>query len=126
MVTSSIEKAQRKVEGRNFDMRKQLLEYDDVANDQRLVIYKQRNVLLDSDDVSDIVNAMRLDVVGQLVDQYMPPQSMEEQWSIGELDTVLEKDFGMRANVAALVESCLLYTSPSPRDQRGSRMPSSA
>ena len=105
MVTSSIEKAQRKVEGRNFDMRKQLLEYDDVANDQRLVIYKQRNVLLDSDDVSDIVNAMRLDVVGQLVDQYMPPQSMEEQWSIGELDTVLEKDFGMRANVAALVES---------------------
>ena len=105
MVTSSIEKAQRKVEGRNFDMRKQLLEYDDVANDQRLVIYKQRNVLLDSDDVSDIVNAMRGDVVGQLVDQYMPPQSMEEQWNLEELDSVLEKDFGTRANIVTLVKS---------------------
>ena len=105
MVTSSIEKAQRKVEGRNFDMRKQLLEYDDVANDQRLVIYKQRNTLLDSDDVSDIVNAMRFDVVGQLVDQHMPPQSMEEQWNLEELDSVLEKDFGMRANVADLVKA---------------------
>lgn len=105
IVTSSIEKAQRKVEGRNFDMRKQLLEYDDVANDQRMVVYKQRNDLLDTDDISDIVKAMRTDVVGQVVDEHMPPESMEEQWRLDDLDSVLEKEFGMRAGVAELLKS---------------------
>eukprot|EP00903_Cladosiphon_okamuranus_P004470 g4468.t1 len=103
MVTSSIEKAQRKVEGRNFDMRKQLLEYDDVANDQRLVVYKQRNDLLDTEDVSDIVAAMRQDVVSQMVDENMPPQSVEEQWTLENLDADFEKDLGLKIESAKWV-----------------------
>ena len=102
-VTSSIEKAQRKVEGRNFDIRKSLLEYDDVANDQRMVIYKQRNDLLDAEQVSGIVEAMRGDVVDQLVDQHMPPQTIEEQWRLEDLDTTLQKEFGLLIDVTGLM-----------------------
>lgn len=93
MVTNSIEKAQRKVEGRNFDIRKQLLEYDDVANDQRLVVYGQRNELLESEDISDTLAAMRAEVVHQVVSKYMPPGSLEDMWSLDDLEQELQLDF---------------------------------
>jgi preprotein translocase subunit SecA len=94
MVTRSIEKAQRKVEGRNFDIRKQLLEYDNVANDQRTIIYRQRNELMASDDITDLLDGMRGDVVDQLVDDYIPPQSVPEQWDIEGLEAAVESEFG--------------------------------
>ncbi|MBB5188099.1 preprotein translocase subunit SecA [Zhongshania antarctica] len=93
MVSNAIEKAQRKVEGRNFDMRKQLLEYDDVANDQRQIIYQQRNELMEADDISDMLTAIRQDVVGDVVREYIPPQSLEEQWDVAGLERRLHKDF---------------------------------
>ena len=82
MVNNAIEKAQRKVEGRNFDMRKQLLEYDDVANDQRQMIYAQRNELMAAVDVSETINALWSDVVNEVINDYVPPQSLEEQWDV--------------------------------------------
>ena len=94
-VTRSIENAQRKVEARNFDMRKHLLEYDDVANDQRKVIYQQRNDLLDSTDISSTITAMRADVIGAHLDQYVPPGSLEEQWDIPSLELVLRGELGL-------------------------------
>ncbi|MCH8263779.1 MAG: preprotein translocase subunit SecA [Proteobacteria bacterium] len=96
MVTRSIEKAQRKVEGRNFDIRKQLLEYDNVANDQRTIIYRQRNELLASDDVSELLRDMREEVVDKLVDDYMPPQSIPEQWDVEGLEQAIEAEFGSK------------------------------
>ncbi|MEX1668443.1 preprotein translocase subunit SecA [Zhongshania guokunii] len=93
MVSNAIEKAQRKVEGRNFDMRKQLLEYDDVANDQRQIIYQQRNELMEAEDISDMLAAIRQDVVGDVVREYIPPQSLEEQWDVPGLERRLHTDF---------------------------------
>lgn len=93
-VTRAIENAQRKVEGRNFDIRKQLLEYDDVANDQRKVIYQQRRDLMDTTDVSDTVMAMRVDVLTRTIDGYIPPQSLEEQWDVPGLGAALAECFG--------------------------------
>ncbi|XXG90817.1 preprotein translocase subunit SecA [Neisseria sp. Ec49-e6-T10] len=104
LLTRQIEGAQRKVEGRNFDIRKQLLEYDDVANDQRKVIYQLRNDILDSDQVSDVVKDMRLDVVSDLVDVYMPPDSMEEQWDLESLEKVLHADFNFPVPVREWLE----------------------
>ncbi|MCK9502659.1 MAG: SEC-C domain-containing protein, partial [Porticoccaceae bacterium] len=95
MVTSSIEKAQRKVEGRNFDIRKQLLEFDDVANDQRKVIYEQRDELLESTDIGDMIRAIRQDVVNATIDSYIPPQSLAEQWDIDGLEETLAVEFGV-------------------------------
>lgn len=92
-VTRSIENAQRKVEARNFDMRKQLLEYDDVSNEQRKIIYQQRNELLDSDDISDTLAAMRADVLQGLVSAHIPPDSMEEDWDIAGLERTLTANF---------------------------------
>ncbi|MEP1383467.1 MAG: preprotein translocase subunit SecA [Paraglaciecola sp.] len=92
-VTRAIENAQRKVEGRNFDMRKQLLEYDDVANDQRKVIYEQRNELLDEGEISETITAIREDVVGGIIDQYIPPQSLEEMWDVEGLEERFKGDF---------------------------------
>ncbi|MFT2090167.1 preprotein translocase subunit SecA [Paraglaciecola sp. 2405UD69-4] len=92
-VTRAIENAQRKVEGRNFDMRKQLLEYDDVANDQRKVIYEQRNELLDEGEISETITAIREDVVGGIIDQYIPPQSLEEMWDLDGLEERFKADF---------------------------------
>jgi len=89
-VTRSIENAQRKVEARNFDMRKHLLEYDDVANDQRKVIYQQRNELLESGDISETLNAIRTDVVNGCISRHIPPDSLEEQWDTAGLERVLE------------------------------------
>lgn len=105
MVTNSIEKAQRKVEGRNFDIRKQLLEYDDVANDQRTVIYQQRNELIDAEDISDMITAMRRDVANQIVQSHMPVGSVDEMWSLPELDLQLLNEFGLQADIAKWVES---------------------
>ncbi len=93
MVTNAIEKAQRKVEGRNFDIRKQLLEYDDVANDQRQIIYQQRNDLLGELDVSDTITTIRRDVVNDAIDSFIPPMSVEEQWDVPGLEKQLEAEF---------------------------------
>jgi preprotein translocase subunit SecA len=95
MVTNAIEKAQRKVEGRNFDIRKQLLEYDDVANDQRQIIYQQRNDLLGEADISDTITAIRRDVVNEAIDSFIPPMSVEEQWDIPGLEKQLEAEFAI-------------------------------
>jgi preprotein translocase subunit SecA len=93
-VNKAIENAQRKVEGHNFDIRKQLLEYDDVANDQRKVVYQQRAELMASDDVSDTVKNIREDVINGVIDEHIPPHSMEEQWDVAGLERVLESEFG--------------------------------
>ncbi len=93
IVTRSIESAQRKVEARNFDIRKQLLEYDDVANDQRKVIYQQRNDILDASDLSDVIAAMREDCFTDIVRQYVPPESVEEQWDLAGLEKVLADEW---------------------------------
>ncbi|MFZ8927832.1 MAG: preprotein translocase subunit SecA [Gammaproteobacteria bacterium] len=98
-VTNSIEKAQRKVEGRNFDIRKQLLDYDDVANDQRQIIYQRRNELMETEDISNVVKTMRKDVVYDHVSLYIPPQSVEEQWDIPGLEQSLEGEFGVKLPV---------------------------
>ncbi|MEM1404428.1 MAG: preprotein translocase subunit SecA [Pseudomonadota bacterium] len=95
MVTNAIEKAQRKVEGRNFDIRKQLLEYDDVANDQRQIIYQQRNDLLDEADIAETISAIRKDVVNEAIDSHIPPMSVEEQWDIPGLEKHLEAEFAV-------------------------------
>jgi preprotein translocase subunit SecA len=95
-VTRAIENAQRKVEARNFDIRKQLLEYDDVANDQRKVIYQQRNELLETTDISETLTAMRADVVTALVSEHVAPESMEEQWDMPGLETALAQEFNLQ------------------------------
>ncbi|WP_317930913.1 preprotein translocase subunit SecA [Halioxenophilus sp. WMMB6] len=95
MVSNAIEKAQRKVEGRNFDIRKQLLEYDDVANDQRQVIYQQRNEILEADHISETINAIRHDVVTDLFHEFIPPQSVEEQWDVPGLEQHLANELGL-------------------------------
>jgi preprotein translocase subunit SecA len=104
MVNNAIEKAQRKVEGRNFDIRKQLLEFDDVANEQRQIIYHQRNELLDADSIRETVTAIRTDVVIDLVNQFVPPQTIEDQWDIPGLQKQLEADFGLQLPVAKWLE----------------------
>ncbi len=104
MVTNAIEKAQRKVEGRNFDIRKQLLEYDDVANDQRQVIYNQRDELLTEDDISETISAIRGDVVNEAINAYIPPMSVEEQWDIPGLEKMLEGEFAIRLPVQQWLE----------------------
>ncbi len=93
IVTRSIESAQRKVEARNFDIRKQLLEYDDVANDQRKVIYQQRNEILDAPELTTLISAMRDDCMADLVRQYVPAESVEEQWDLPSLEKSLASDW---------------------------------
>jgi preprotein translocase subunit SecA len=99
MVTNAVEKAQRKVEGRNFDIRKQLLEYDDVANDQRRVVYNQRNDLMEMGDISEIINSIRADVVADAIDQFITPQSLAEQWDIEGLERHLRSEFDVQLPV---------------------------
>ena len=103
-VTKAIENAQRKVEGRNFDIRKQLLEYDDVANDQRKVIYEQRNELLDSDQTAETVSAMRADVLRNLSQSHIPQGSMEDMWDIPSLEKVLFSDYGLSLSIQGWIE----------------------
>ncbi len=95
-VTKAIENAQRKVEGRNFDMRKQLLEYDDVANEQRKVIYEERNEIMDVDDISETIKTIQVDVINGLIDRYIPPGSLDEQWDVPGLEEALERELGER------------------------------
>ncbi|MEC9076383.1 MAG: preprotein translocase subunit SecA [Pseudomonadota bacterium] len=104
MVTNAIEKAQKKVEGRNFDMRKQLLDYDDVANDQRTQVYAQRNELMDADDLSDLVDAIRRDVFASVVATYIPPQSLIEQWDIPGLTDEFATQFGLEMPIQAWLD----------------------
>jgi preprotein translocase subunit SecA len=93
-VTKAIENAQRKVEAHNFNIRKTLLEYDDVANDQRKVIYEQRNELMETEDISETIRAVRQDVVSSVIDAYVPPGSIEEQWDVPGLQEALMQEFG--------------------------------
>lgn len=94
-ITRAIENAQRKVEGRNFDIRKQLLEFDDVANEQRKIIYEQRNELLATEDISPILKNLWPDVLNTTIDKFIPPQSLEEQWDIAGLENQLKQDFAL-------------------------------
>ncbi len=113
MVTNAIEKAQRKVEARNFDYRKQLLEYDDVANNQRTVIYSQRRELLELDDIEDAISGIRDEIVDSVVSGFIPPQSIEEQWDIAGLERTLETEFGLKVPVQKwLDDDDKLYEEP--------------
>ncbi len=110
IVTRSIESAQRKVEARNFDMRKQLLEYDDVSNDQRKVIYQQRNDILDSQDLTAQISGLRESSFTDLVHQYVPPESVEEQWDIPALEKVLDEEWQITLPLQKEVESSSAIT----------------
>jgi preprotein translocase subunit SecA len=105
MLTRQIERAQRKVEAHNFDIRKQLLEYDDVANDQRKVVYAQRAQLMADDDVSEAVRGIRGEVVNELMDEFVPPGTLEEQWNIPGLVAMLEREFGVRVDVQSWLDA---------------------
>ncbi|HJV62285.1 MAG TPA: SEC-C metal-binding domain-containing protein, partial [Albitalea sp.] len=110
IVSRSIESAQRKVEARNFDIRKQLLEYDDVANDQRKVIYQQRNDILDAADLSAQIASLREGCFTDLVHQYVPPESVEEQWDIPGLEKALADEWGIRLDLQQEVQSASSMT----------------
>ncbi len=105
MLTRQIERAQRRVEQHNFDARKQLLEYDDVANDQRRVIYQQRTDLMSAEDVAEAVVGIREEVVAQLVDQHVPGGAAEEQWDVPGLEQAVERDFGVALPIAAWLQA---------------------
>ena len=110
IVTRSIESAQRKVEARNFDVRKQLLEYDDVSNDQRKVIYQQRNDILDATDLSAQIAALREGCFTDLTHQYVPPESVEEQWDVPALEKVLAEEWGITLSLQGEVQSASSIT----------------
>ncbi|MDD9858130.1 MAG: preprotein translocase subunit SecA [Gammaproteobacteria bacterium] len=103
-VTRAIENAQTKVEGHNFDARKQLLEYDDVANEQRKVIYRQRDMLMETDDIADTIAEMRGEVLAGVIDRGIPPGSMEEQWDVAALEHELETELGVKMPLAEWLE----------------------
>ncbi|MEM8845023.1 MAG: SEC-C metal-binding domain-containing protein, partial [Pseudomonadota bacterium] len=104
-VTKAIENAQRKVESHNFDIRKNLLEYDDVANDQRKVTYEQRSELMGSDDISENIEAIRFDVIESIIDTYIAPNSMEEQWDVAGLESALHKETGLELPIQEWLDS---------------------
>jgi preprotein translocase subunit SecA len=114
-VTRSIESAQRKVEGRNFDIRKEILAYDDVANDQRKVVYSQRNELMASDDIKDIVKAIRADVLNNVVTQFIPPKTMEEQWNVHGLEQHLQQEFNLVLPLAEMLDQDRTLNEPKLR-----------
>jgi len=103
-ITRIIENAQRKVESHNFDIRKNLLEFDDVANDQRLVVYQQRADLLESDDIGEYIADIREEVFDNVIRQYVPLESVEEQWQISSLERVLSTEFGIDINIVRILE----------------------
>ncbi|GAA5194299.1 preprotein translocase subunit SecA [Ferrimonas gelatinilytica] len=103
-VNRAIENAQRKVEARNFDIRKQLLEYDDVANDQRQVVYAQRNELMEGEDIRETIDAVREDVLNNVISQYIPPQSLEEMWDVPALEERLALDFELALPIGEWLE----------------------
>ncbi|MDH5254450.1 MAG: preprotein translocase subunit SecA [Gammaproteobacteria bacterium] len=104
MLTGQIERAQRKVEAHNFDARKSLLEYDDVANDQRRLIYQQRNNLMQVDDISESLAEIRTEVVNGVISEFIPPDSVEEQWDVAGLSAALETEFGARLDIKRLLD----------------------
>ncbi|MBL8202172.1 MAG: preprotein translocase subunit SecA [Chromatiales bacterium] len=104
MLTGQIERAQRKVEAHNFDARKSLLEYDDVANDQRRLIYQQRNNLMQADDISESLAEIRTEVVDGVISEFIPPESVEEQWDVAGLSAALEAEFGATLDVKRLLD----------------------
>ena len=104
MLSKQIERAQRKVEAHNFDIRKQLLEYDDVANDQRKVIYQQRTELMEADEIATAIVAIRDEVVNLVIDDYIPPESVEEMWDKPGLSQSLERDFGTPVDIVGMLE----------------------
>ncbi len=104
-VTKAIENAQRKVEAHNFDIRKNLLEFDDVANDQRKVMYRWRNELMEAEDVSGTLVDMRVDVLKQVIDPYIPPHSLEEQWNVAGLEEALQKEFALTLPLRAWLDA---------------------
>ena len=104
MLSRQIERAQRKVEAHNFDIRKQLLEYDDVANDQRRVIYQRRADLMDAEDISEEIKEVRGEVVAAVMSEYIPPESVEEVWDKEGLTRALEREFGIHIDVGSLLE----------------------
>jgi len=103
-VTRAIENAQRKVEARNFDIRKEILAYDDVANDQRKVVYSQRNELMAAEEISDIITAIRKDVINNVITQYIPPRSMEEQWDIAGLEEHIQQEFHVEVQIRKMLD----------------------
>ncbi len=103
MLTRQIERAQRKVEAHNFDARKNLLEYDDVANDQRKVIYQQRTEIMSADDMADVIRGLRAEVVEGIVATFVPPGSVEEQWELEELEQEIARDFGVETGLKAWI-----------------------
>ncbi len=103
-VSRAIENAQRKVEGRNFDTRKQLLDYDDVANDQRKVIYEQRNELMDVDDISENIEGIRHDVINEIIDEHITPQSIDETWDIEGLTKAVEDELALQLPIQQLLD----------------------
>ncbi|MEP6941066.1 MAG: SEC-C metal-binding domain-containing protein, partial [Rudaea sp.] len=116
MITRVIEKSQRKVEAHNFDIRKQLLEFDDTANDQRKVIYEQRNELLDSDNVSENITNIRYDVFSDLVREFVPAESVDEQWDVAGLDAKLQTEYGLQFDLKRWLESVHEADSDGVRD----------
>ncbi len=104
-VTKAIENAQRKVEAHNFDIRKNLLEFDDVANDQRKVMYRWRNELMEAEDVSATLKDMRAEVLKQVIDPFIPPQSLEEQWNVAGVEEALEREFGLQLPVRSWLDA---------------------
>jgi preprotein translocase subunit SecA len=104
LLSRQIERAQRKVEAHNFDIRKQLLEYDDVANDQRKVIYQQRAELMEAEEIADAITGIRAEVVSAVIDDYVPPQSVEELWDKTGLSQALEREFAVHVDIEALLE----------------------
>jgi preprotein translocase subunit SecA len=115
-VTRSIESAQRKVEGRNFDIRKEILAYDDVANDQRKVIYSQRNELMAANDISDIIAAIRADVLNDAITVYIPPKTMQEQWDTHGLESHLLQEFNLFVPITDMLEQDVTLTEFKLRD----------
>jgi preprotein translocase subunit SecA len=105
LLSRQIERAQRKVEAHNFDIRKQLLEYDDVANDQRRVVYQQRSELMEASEIADAIRAIRAEVVNATISEHVAPDTVEEEWDKAGLTKALERDYGLRMDVAALLES---------------------
>src|SRR5690606_34654516 len=105
MVTRSIETAQRKVEGRNFDIRKQLLEYDDVANDQRKVLYGQRNEVLEASNIAEMITSLRDASAIELAHQHVPAESLEEQWNLPALEAALASEWQLELSLSELLQA---------------------
>jgi preprotein translocase subunit SecA len=105
LLSRQIERAQRKVEAHNFDIRKQLLEYDDVANDQRRVVYQQRAELMEASEISDAIRNIRAEVVNSAINEHVAPESVEEEWDKAGLSKSLEREFGVRLDVVGMLEA---------------------